>query len=164
MDSATVLGIPTYTLGYEVLAPAATVNLDWLSGHVKLVTLLENTTLTFSNIPTSGTNLAPMIVLVAGDAVQSVTFTGVSWQTDQVAVPAAFVYTRYEINATGGALTGYVIAGGSGGGGGGGGATQVFSGYYSEGAPTDTPTVTSALAYDKDPPHTLWQWDGSAWY
>jgi len=44
-------------------------------------------------------------------------------------------------------------------------ATQdVFSGHYSGGLPTDVPTTASALAYDLDPPNTLYQWDGSQWY
>jgi hypothetical protein len=160
-ESRTVLGIPTWIEGYDVIAPAANINLDWLLGRTKLVTLLENTTVNFLNTPIGGTNIQRMIVEVAGDAVQSVTFTGVSWQTDQVTVPAAFVITRYEIEAIGGVLTGYVISGGSGGG---GGAVQVFNGYYSEALPTDVPTTTAALAYDLDSPHTLYMWDGTIWY
>ena len=44
-------------------------------------------------------------------------------------------------------------------------ATQdVFSGFYGGGLPTDTPTTSAALAYDLDPPNTLYQWDGVNWY
>lgn len=51
----------------------------------------------------------------------------------------------------------------NGGGGGGGGAIQVFRGAYGGGTPTDTPTTSAALAYDTDPPYSLWKWSGTAW-
>lgn len=48
-------------------------------------------------------------------------------------------------------------------GGGGGGATQVFSGNYGGGEPTQTPTTSAAIAYDLDSPFTMWTWSGSSW-
>ncbi len=51
----------------------------------------------------------------------------------------------------------------NGGGGGGGGATQVFSGHYGAGTPSNTPTASAALAYNLDSPYQIFAWDGSAW-
>lgn len=45
-----------------------------------------------------------------------------------------------------------------------GGSGSVFSGFYGGGLPTDVPTVSAALAYDLDPPGTLYLWDGTIWY
>lgn len=46
----------------------------------------------------------------------------------------------------------------------GGGSGSVFSGHYGGGTPTQTPTSTSAIAYDLDAPFSVWNWDGSAWF
>ena len=43
------------------------------------------------------------------------------------------------------------------------GAQQVFSGHYAGGIPTQTPTTTSAIAYDLNYPYALWTWNGTAW-
>lgn len=51
----------------------------------------------------------------------------------------------------------------NGGGGGGGGATQVFSGNYGAGSPTQTPTTSAAVAYNLDAPYQIFTWDGAAW-
>lgn len=45
-----------------------------------------------------------------------------------------------------------------------GGSGSVFSGHYGGGTPTQTPTGTSAIAYDLDAPFQVWNWDGSAWF
>jgi hypothetical protein len=48
-------------------------------------------------------------------------------------------------------------------GGGGGGQTQVYSGHYAGGQPSQTPTSSAAIAYDLDDPFNVWYWDGSSW-
>lgn len=45
-----------------------------------------------------------------------------------------------------------------------GGAGSVFSGNYGGGTPTQTPTTSSAIAYDLDPPNAIWHWNGSNWF
>jgi hypothetical protein len=115
-DSATVLGIPTFLEGYETLTPAGSVTLNWLTGRTKGITLNQNTTFAFSNVPSGSTNIQTMILQVIGDGVSSVAFTGVSWQTPQVPVPDSGVITLYFLRARASSLVGYVgLGGGSGG-------------------------------------------------
>jgi len=187
-----------------------------------------------------------MVVQVIGDGTSSVAFTGVSWQTVQVPVPASGIISLYVLRARVSGVVGYAVDFTGGGsalwavvngvfvpspsrdylsfvssaistgtniianidtdnaqvageallnlandssiqfrvdavsGYGGTGtkvfvdngtftsissATQdVFSGFYGNSLPTDTPTTSAAVAYDLDFPHILYQWDGSNWY
>jgi hypothetical protein len=112
-DSATVLGLPTFLEGYEALTPAGAVTLNWLTGRTKAITLNQNTTFAFSNTPSGSTNIQTMVVQVVGDGTSSVSFTGVSWQTAQLAVPDAGNITLYFFRARSSGLVGYVGLGNS---------------------------------------------------
>ena len=57
-----------------------------------------------------------------------------------------------------------LFGGGSGGTGGGVLSPEVFSGHYSGGTPTQTPSGTAAIAYDLDAPFAVWSWSGTAWF
>lgn len=116
-DSRTVLGVPTFIEGYETLADAANVTLNWLVGRTKNVTLDQNTVFAFSNVPGGATNIQTMIVQVTGDGASSVAFTGAVWQTPQVTVPDAGTITLYFFRAVSGAVSGYAGIGGSSSGG-----------------------------------------------
>jgi hypothetical protein len=50
-----------------------------------------------------------------------------------------------------------------GGGGGGGGGQYVFEGNYGGGVPTDSPTVSAAIAFDTST-GTQWNWYSNAWH
>lgn len=154
--STTVLGYTTTTESLETLTPGAVVTLDWLTARTKQITLDQNTTFSFSNIPAASTNLQRMIVEVTGDGVQAVAFTGAVWQTSQVTTPDAGVITIYLFEASNSTVNGYTEGGSS--------SQQVFSGFYGGGLPTDVPTTTAALAFDLDPPNTLYMWDGAIWW
>lgn len=56
------------------------------------------------------------------------------------------------------------LFGGSGSGGAGVLSPEVFSGNYGGASPTQTPSGSSAVAYDLDAPHPVWYWNGSAWF
>ncbi len=62
------------------------------------------------------------------------------------------------VKQTGTGNTGWVIVTG------GSAATQVFSGHYAGGTPSQTPTAAAAIAIDLDAPYAQWTWDGAAWF
>ncbi len=236
------------TAGLETVTDASNVVLDFAVQRTKLISLNQNTSITFANIPTSSTNDQPMIVKIIGDGVSSISFSPVTWETVQVPIPTSGAITLYVFLASNSAIEGYAVdfTGGNsalwavvngvlvpapsqgaisvvsnlpstgtnvvanfdtdsdliegetllnvGNNGvtnlrvdavsgytgtgkkffldngkfgyapGTGGFIDVFSGFYGGSLPTDVPTSTAAIAYDLDPPNTMYQWDGTQWY
>lgn len=156
--------------------------INWNTSDRYTWTLTADSTNTHSNVPTGGGTVryVSLVVTSPGDLTVDFVFPGgvtTNWLsnfvriprvgqtefgfstrgsiTDIWAVPDAYAIADGEVYRRASGTNGFGVISGSGG---------LFSGFYSGGLPTDTPTTSAALAYDLDFPNTLYMWDGTIWY
>ena len=151
------------TAGDKIAAITGTAPvINWSTEPIKTWTLSGNSNPTQSNVPTTTTQRFQLELLVVQPVSESFTIStpsGWAWLTsDWSALPPGST-NRIILEKIGSNV--YAAWAESGGGATG---TQVFSGFYGGALPTDTPTTSAALAYDLDPPYTLYFWDGTIWW